>query len=285
MAKRVKQGIAFSQWVRRNRIALGKSQKDLANDILSQQDWSKIERQGIVPSDDVLLELCRLLERPVEEARQIIEESATTDDRARLFDFDFKAFEESLEAGAKAASPTEPLQVIVIREDREPSDDLTVAKHHRILTIEGHLQLTILFRFSDPRVWRSFLSLAGALSARWRDEDGDQALLRKNLRGYYRHPDQEEKQSIALPLIHPLVLVIDSRGPRLYYYDFDPKILESLKLEGVRTDEAQRRSIVLLQGQEQMADLAAGWIGVQGPLDLPKDLWVPIPWPEAQVKT
>ena len=279
-----KQSIAFSQWVRRHRIALGKNQKELGNDVLSQQDWSKIERQGIVPSDEVLLELCRVLQRPVEEARQIIEESATTDDRARMFELDFNAFEESIVAGAMAASPAEPLQVFVIREDGEKSDETTLAKHYRILTIDGHIQLTILFRYSDPRVWRSFLSLAAPLAARWRDEDRDLDHLRRKLKGYYRHESQEEKQAIALPLIHPLVLVSDSAGPRLYYYDFDPKIIEGLKLAGVKEEDALQRSIALLQGIKPMADLVAGWIGLQGPFDLPKDLWVPIPWPELPKK-
>jgi transcriptional regulator with XRE-family HTH domain len=284
MAKRTKQSIAFSQWVRHNRIALGKSQKELGNDIVSQQDWSRIERQGAVPSDDILHELCRVLRRPVQEAQRIIEESATTDERARMFELDFNAFEESLVAGALAAAEAEPLQVFVIREDAERSDEATLAKHYRILTIDGHIQLTILFRYSDPRIWRSFLALAAPLAARWRDEDRDLRLLQGKLKGYYRHESQEEKQGIALPLIHPLVLVSDFAGPRLYYYDFDSKILEGLRATGIREEDALPRSIALLQGMRPMADLVAGWIGLQGPFGLPEDLWVPIPWPELAKK-
>ncbi|MGH8056864.1 MAG: helix-turn-helix domain-containing protein, partial [Candidatus Entotheonellia bacterium] len=49
--------------------SLGKTQKEMAAAAeLSQQDWSRIEREGWVPPDNELVRLCRAIDKPVSEA-------------------------------------------------------------------------------------------------------------------------------------------------------------------------------------------------------------------------
>jgi transcriptional regulator with XRE-family HTH domain len=282
MAKRALQSTAFAEWVRKTRDALGKNQSEITKDItvLSQQDWSRIERLGLVPSEEKLEALCSALGKTVPEAKRLIQESAATDQRTQIFERDFQEFVDFLVDGASNAQES-PLRVFVVREDSEQVNDTTVELHDQILSVEGNLELYLLFRYSDSTYWRSFSYLAGALLKRREHEGQDsQTKLISRFKGFYRRPDQEENRSLALPMIYPIVLVLSATEPSLYFYSYDPKIYEAQKQAGKTHNVAQQKSTILLSGDNRNAMQVASWIGLNGPLGLDPALWTPISWPE-----
>ena len=276
--------MTFAQWVRDARLSSGKKQVVLADAAkISQQDWSKIERLGVIPSDPELERICAVLGKTSEEALQIIDESATTDRRVQMYELDFLEFYNSLLERAAKQTRENPLRLFVIREDSEPIDSTLLQMHHSILTACNSLTLSFLFRYSDENIWNSFISLAIQLATRLRqdrDIDATQATeeVKTRLKGYYRTAQYEEPRSTSLPMAHPLVLISDSSGTNLYSYDFNPDVFESQKQAGLSEDVAQRNSIALLPGWKPKARLIAGWIGplaFGGPTN---DKWKEIEW-------
>src|SRR6266705_503211 len=97
MPRRTPKSPAFAKWVKDNRLGLHLTQSQLASDArLSQQELSRIEREGILPSDTSLVKLCAALKTTVGDARRILAEGVTSDPRVRNYELDFLAFKSLL---------------------------------------------------------------------------------------------------------------------------------------------------------------------------------------------
>jgi hypothetical protein len=169
------------------------------------------------------------------------------------------------------------VQVFVIRDDSVPVDDVVVGLHDDILR-QSCVRLSVLFRYDDPQVWDSFLSLAKALADRWTADDCDLNDLRSRLRGYYAHPKAEENKKLALPMAHSILLIVDSTGPSLYNYDVNPEVAARQQQAGHSDEDAQRQALVLLPGWKDKARLIAGWAGARRTPGLDPNRWVEIDW-------
>src|SRR5262249_55506460 len=149
-------------------------------------------------------------DKSVSEAERVLTGTVSTDLRVRNYQRDYLTFKELLLERANKER-IQPLELFIIREDPEPSDDDSVQEHFDLLRKAKSLELTILYRDSDPSTWRSFLKLARALSAKCTG-DHEKALrseLQSKLAAYFRTKEYEEHFAQRMPMPHPVMLLID----------------------------------------------------------------------------
>lgn len=278
----------FARWVRSARSELGKSQAQVAAKArIRQQHWSKIESDGVIPPDDALARLCDALKKDKSEAKEVISGTRTVDDRVQLYQQDWLQFFDSVVKRANRESATNPrsrpTQLFVIREDSAPVDRVVVGMHCDLMSRAEHLRVSVLFRYGIDKVWESFRWLAGSLAEEWVDRGHDLEKLRARFRGFYRHSSFEEDRSLSLPMVHPLVLLVDSMGPTLYYYDVNPEVFARQQQAGLGDPDAQRHALVVLPAWREQAKLIAGWVGSQSMLGVDPDRWHEIDWPPLNV--
>lgn len=284
MAQRPK-STKFGLWVRTSRLRLGRSQESLAQEVeLDQQVWSRIER-GMIPSDAELARICKALGEREEVARRIIMDTATTQTRVQLLREDFLGWKDTIRQRALSATPEDPLEIFVLREDSEATDDITIQQYAELLSPADeqppHIRISLLFRFSDRTIWQSFRGLATKLAQRWVTEGRSLKLLQDSVHGYYRCPDSEEDRSSSLPMPHALALIDDmTDGPQLYSFDFHPGVYDMLIRSGRDSADAKLSSAALLPGSTDRAKLIDGWIGSHFRGKLDPDLWTRISWPD-----
>jgi transcriptional regulator with XRE-family HTH domain len=262
--------IALGAWIRQARLALGKNQREIP--VLSQQDWSRVERGVWIPSDALLRRVCEALGCDFNEVRSLIE--STRNDYAD----DWLAFKNDL-VERSLQNRKRPLQVIVIREDSEEFGVWAANRYYEFLKGSGSLRLTIFFRYSNPLVWRSFGSIAGNVVSRWHREDGDLKVLQEKFAGFYRHPDFEESRATAMPMASSVFLVLNS-SPSAYTYQSDPRVYQDQKRVGADEATARQNSMVLLPSSRDLAAQIEGWIGAELLLGYKTEQWVPISLPQ-----
>src|SRR6266436_3177610 len=220
MPKRARKSPESGQWVKRARLACGKSQKDLADEAsLKQQYWSKIE-VGMVPSEDELARICHVLGKAEQEAQKILGIVTKSDELEHRLEEEFTAFKNWL------IGLPPPVHIYIIREDEEPVDKNSIYLHYEILEAKSKFKISILFRYSDRAVWLSFQQLARSIEKEWTTQGKDLNDLRGRLAGYYRNTKSQEdrEESTPLPLPQPAVVVVDSTGPYLFSYGLHPQV-------------------------------------------------------------
>lgn len=275
MPKRTRRNTEFGEWVRGSRLVRGQSQEQIAGAAqISQQRWSKIEK-GLVPTKQELARICNALGKTEAEADQILGATSPIDQRARILQDEFWKFRQTL------VDREGPVHIFVLRESPEQINDFAVKMHCQILLDNSDLHLSILFRRSDARIWGSFRSLARLIDQKWpqlaSDKPKDEPSRR--ITGYYRNPESEEGKW-SMPMVLPVILVMDSTGADLYCYGSHKEIYDSYRLSGEKEYVATFRSLVLLPAPEN-ADLFASWIqGSYLDPNLPSELWQRIPWPD-----
>ena len=280
MPRLIAKSSAFGQWVKQSRRTSGKTQAELAVAAdLTQQLWSKIENQGYVPPDSELEKLCKALGRPISEARKMVHESATFDSRVRNFELAYSSLKRELIERAQKTR-VQPLQVMVIRDDQEPIDEISVREHFELLSPPGRIELTVLFRSSDVAVWETFVDLARALETKWRNENLNIDDLRGKLAGYHRHGRhlEERDPQKTIPLPHPVMLVVDEAFMMMYSLDVHADVLKRQTQAGLDTSLAHFQSTMLWPGTLEMAGLFRIWVGARHRSDLPSERWKKINW-------
>jgi transcriptional regulator with XRE-family HTH domain len=282
MPRHSQMSVTFAAWVKGCRTGLNVSQIELARLAgLSQQVLSKIEHHGLIPTNEVLVKLCSALRQPVSEADLVLNGTTTTDVRIRNYQLDFLGFAQSLIERSNAEGRIQPLELFILRDDREPSDDKSVQEHFDLLKDAHQIAISILFCDSDPGIWQSFRKLARALSIKWTGADLHLSGLQDKLAGYYRHGKQED-QSHRMPMPHPVMLLVDdqeSSKPLLYSYDVHGGVLESQKRTGTPAVLAQYRSRMLWPASDELSTQYGRWIGSLSRVDLPNERWERIEWP------
>jgi transcriptional regulator with XRE-family HTH domain len=273
MPKTVKKSAEFGRWVKSARRESGKRQHELATAaLLKQPYWSKIERQGVVPTDEELSRICEVLRKPEQEARAILKAVGDTNELERRLEADFMAFRDWL------ISLPEPVHIYIVREDPEPVDEDSIWLHYEILSAAPHLKISILFRYSDRKTWVSFRQLFKGISEAWKEAKQD-GTLASRLFGYYRSPDanSEEAAKWAMPMPQPAVVVVDSTGPYLFTYGLHPYLYLNQRRATVDDYRAPHKNIVLSTTLRYKARLLLNWIEPDGLAGKPtSELWKPI---------
>lgn len=282
MPKRVRKSPEFGRWLREARRRTGQRQEDLATRAsLSQQYLSRLENQGLVPSEDELERLCRELGSPVEEARALLSKTGAAEKYASLLQDEFEAFRKWL------IDLDGPLHIYILRETPEPVNPTAVEMHCKLLKERREdLYISILFRHSTPNTWLSFQALARDIGDMWldpdfrEDEELPQDEPRQRIFGYYRNPRTEEGEN-ALPMAVPVILVKTKSAAYLYCYGSHPDVYNVYRQSGDEEYEARWKSLVLLRASSESAILFSAWIGGSHlNLELPADKWTKIRWPD-----
>jgi transcriptional regulator with XRE-family HTH domain len=278
MPKRARRSPEFGRWVRDAREASNQNQQQLASRAsLTQQYLSRIESQGLVPTNEELANLCKALGRTEQEAQEILAVATVSDERGRLLEKEFSNFRKWLLKRSK------PVHIFIVRDDPEPVNDISVNMHCEVIRETSDLDISILFRYSDKnsKAWESFRWLAGRIDEKWRKEIKDKPPdePRRRISGYFRKPDYEEDQGRSIPMGLPVILVVDPTGPHLFYYGSHPEVYKTYVQAGEEDTRALFQSTMLLPAPKEKAALFASWIGPDIMLGLPPHKWEPIPWP------
>jgi transcriptional regulator with XRE-family HTH domain len=292
MPRRVRKSPEFGRWVKQARLDCGKNQQQLADSAsVSQQYWSKIELQGLVPTPEQLASICKALGKSEEEAQEILGTITEIDERARMLEKEFAGFQQWL------IRRPQPVHIFIVREDAEPVDDNSVTLHYEILSAAPHLRLSILFRYSERKVWASFRRLAEAIGEMWSVEEessngvGDTPKQNRKrslsseeepsngigdrLSGYYRKLEEDRERSI--PLGQPAVVVMDPTGPYLFYYGSPPPLYDQKQQPGDEDFLAPYKNTVLSTAPKDKAQLFVNWIEPEGLSGRPsEELWTQI---------
>lgn len=273
---------ALAEWVK---ISRGdRKQRELAVRAgISHQAWSKLERDGVVPRPATLQKVCEALGKPYSEARDILIAEDVTRSRRRNFNYDYRKFKADLVRRAQKPD-RQPLQLFVIREDAEPSDSIAVDQHIELLREADKIEISILFRTSNPETRQSFPLLAREIDrklAATRSADPELATeseVAERFFGFYRLPAFEELSSPRIPMPHPVILISDDDELSVYSYDLHLEVLHSQTEAGVRRAEAQLRSIMLWPGTAELAERFANWMRARNRSTLPPNVWQKIDW-------
>jgi hypothetical protein len=264
---------AFADWVANQRFKAQMTQLQASLDAgISQQDWSRMQRQGLIPSNDQLLErICRALGSSVAEAKQVIEVALGAQVDTAPFEAQYLAYKESI---IELGRQQRPVSLFIIREDPEPTDYVAIREYIEVLTRADHISFVLLFRYPNPQVWRSYFQLLGAITEALPAMDS--AAINRRVRALYRHPHYAENMDTSLPMYHPHVLTSGQSGMNLAAFVFDERIKREGIVAGLDEPQAVQRSLCIVRQDVRAARQIASWIGLRSPLEHLPNLWVPI---------
>lgn len=229
-----------------------------------------MERWGLVPSKQTLEAICQALGRPMSEALAVLSGDIATTSMVdeyitRYLEYKRRIIERERRSGL--------VGIFVLREDPEPVDRVSVQEHIDLLAGTEHTHVTLLFRNPDPRAWRSYYQLVGAI-AQQLGEKGSKLLNR--LRAFHRHPECAEQSYASLPMVHPYILTCDSQQVELASAMFDETVKQAEMLRGFPEPEATQRSLCVHQHARHVATQVAQWVGFGSALEPLANLWVPV---------
>jgi transcriptional regulator with XRE-family HTH domain len=270
MPKRARKSQEFGTWVKQARLQSGKSQKEIAESLsVTQQYLSKIELQGVVPSDAELVRLCEILGKPEEEARKILGITTKADERLQVLEREFLGFQQWL------ISRPRPIHIYIVREDPEPVDENSAMLHYEILSAAPDLKISILFRYFDRKNWASFRRLVEVIKETFPKAEKKIPNFQSRISGYLRKPEFEEDSQKRIPLGQPAVVVMDKDGPNLFYYGSPPPLYHEKQV--AEENYLSQYNTALSEAPKVKAELFVNWIEIQGLAGKPSDeLWAKI---------
>lgn len=264
--------VAFAEWLKSARIRAGKSQAQAAQETnITQQEWSRMEREGAIPYEEWLNRICQAVGCPTSEALNIIQGQVTSDRRVSEYDVRYRTYKQTL---IEREKPDNAVGVFIIRDDPEPVDYIAVQEYLSVLQATTSTWFTLLFRYPSPKVWQSYHLLMAAITQKLGDNSNS---LGHRLRAFYRKPDYAESAEIGLPMAHPYLLTCDNSGLDLASAVFDQYIKQQEIAAGYDEPVAAQRSLCILNHDRHTATQIAQWIGLASSVEPLSHLWFPVP--------
>lgn len=261
---------SFGLWVRVNRQRLNLSQKEAAElASIGQQHWSKMERYGLIPRQELIETICRAVNCPLSEGLDQLKQETNVDfdSYASVYNARYQSFKQRLIGRGQDGST---VGVFVVRDSPVAADTVAVQEYLNVLIGASNIWITLLFRRIDPNAWRSFHRLMGTLVQQ--SQVNDPAMICRRIRAFYRRQEYADD----LPLTHPYILISDNHGLELASAVFDPAVEATAIKAGFSGLEATKHSLHIVGHEPHQAARVADWIGLSNTIDPLSSMWVPI---------
>lgn len=266
-----KMSVVFGAWVKRMRMNKGFTQAQCSEKTgIPQAKWSRIERSGVLLPDDVLKSLCDALDCSISEALVHIQATTASSQRISFNQSSYSSFTQRIVERDRSSVQ---VGVFVLRESPEPVDYVALEEYAQFFRETKSSIITLLFRYPDPRVWRSALQLRVMLAEKL---DVEIDAVSSRIRAFYRRPEYTEPPETALPLLHPYVLTSDRTGVDIASFVFDDDLRRTEIAEGWDEPQAIQRSLSVVGHDRYMASKITQWIGLASTVDPLSELWVPV---------
>jgi hypothetical protein len=234
--------------------------------MMSPQDWSIVERDGWVPPNNKLARLCEALGKSTAEAEVFL---GVFEPSVSPYESLYREYKESIISQERRG----PVGIFIVREDPEPVDYVAVQEYIDVLAKTEMTSFTLLFRYPDPRAWRSVQQLVGALMEQ---SSWDRARVLSKVRGFYRHPDYAEHTWTSLPMAHRYILTSAQSRITVASWLFDEDVKQKELAAGYDESQAAQRSLCIMRHERSVADRVANWVGFRSPSEPLPQLWVPV---------
>lgn len=280
MPKKSLKNIAFGVWVLNSRLKIHKKQSECAQFCnVKQPYWSRIESQGLIPEDAMLVKICEVLQKSLSEAKSVIDSIQISSPYGYI-----AAGHERFKSILIEMSEQVPVQVCIIK-DQPGFDSNAHERYYDWLSLSENLYFNFLIRRDGPIdvTLPSFHEFITSVADRWSSEDRDFDTLRSQLKCYVRQSDHRENGE-AIPLCNTMILIAPKGFIPLSFIEvLNEEVYLDLIQNEVPQHEALARSVMLIKcGTEylgradHLADNLNKWIWC---LDgVSERLWKPIDW-------